>query len=96
MEEKAVKNLVERIGESIVWGPDQEVSLLRFDNWKGSYVRFEDGEDMVAEIDRQEGWTSKAATFYAELIDLKSDSKVGYVQSKMASQMADAEWVAEK
>ncbi|KAE8770447.1 Auxin-induced protein 5NG4 [Hordeum vulgare] len=95
MEEKAVQNLVERIGESIVWGPDQEVSLLRFDNWKGCYVRIEDGEDMVAQIDRQEGWTSKVATFYAELIDLKSDSKVGYVQSKMASQMADAEWVAQ-
>ncbi|KAE8783355.1 hypothetical protein D1007_43261 [Hordeum vulgare] len=54
MEEKDVKNLVERIGESIVWGPDQEVSLLRFDNLKGCYVRIEDGEDMVAEIDRQE------------------------------------------
>ena len=51
MEENAVKNLVERIGESIVWGPDQEVTLLRFDNWKGCYVRIEDGEDMVAEID---------------------------------------------
>ncbi|KAE8807038.1 hypothetical protein D1007_16715 [Hordeum vulgare] len=96
MEEKAVKNLVERIGESIVWGPDQEVSLLRFENWKGCYVRVEDGEDMVAEIDRQEGWKSKAANFYAELIDLKSDSKVCYAQSKMASQMADAEWVAQK
>ncbi|KAE8796901.1 hypothetical protein D1007_28027 [Hordeum vulgare] len=96
MEDKAVKNLVERIGDIIVWGPDQEVSLVPFDNWKGCYVRIEDGEDMVAEIDRQEGWTSKAATFYAELIDLKSDFKVGYVQSKMASQMADAEWVAQK
>ncbi|KAE8811190.1 hypothetical protein D1007_11938 [Hordeum vulgare] len=96
MEEKAVQNLVERIRESIVWGPEQEVSLPRFDNWKGCYVRIEDGEDMVAEIDRQEGWTSKASTFYAELIDLKCDSKVGYVQSKMASQMVDAEWVAQK
>ncbi|KAE8821490.1 hypothetical protein D1007_00263 [Hordeum vulgare] len=54
MEEKAMQNLVEKIGESIVWGPDQEVSLLRFDNWKGCYVRIEDGEDMVAEIDQQE------------------------------------------
>ncbi|KAE8802946.1 hypothetical protein D1007_21301 [Hordeum vulgare] len=96
MEEKVVKNLVERIGETIVWGPDQEVTLLRFDNWKGCYVRIEDGEDMVAEIDRQEGWTSKDGTFYAELIDLKCDSEVGYVQSKMASQIADAEWVAQK
>ena len=46
MEEKAVKNLVERIGESIGWGPDQEVTLLRFDNWKGCYVRIEDGEEI--------------------------------------------------
>ncbi|KAE8778535.1 hypothetical protein D1007_48555 [Hordeum vulgare] len=51
MEEKVVKNLVERIGESIVWGPDQEVSLLRFDNWKGCYVRIEDGEDMMADTE---------------------------------------------
>ncbi|KAE8783405.1 hypothetical protein D1007_43177 [Hordeum vulgare] len=65
MEEKAVQNLVERIGASIVWGPEQEASLLRLYSWK-------------------------------ELIDLKSDSKVGYVQSKMASEMADAEWVAQK
>ncbi|KAE8804790.1 hypothetical protein D1007_19206 [Hordeum vulgare] len=54
MEEKAMHNFVERIGESIVWGLDQEVSLLRFDNWKVCYVRIKDGEDMVAEIDRQE------------------------------------------
>ncbi|KAE8796730.1 hypothetical protein D1007_28171 [Hordeum vulgare] len=65
MEEKVVKNLVERTGKSVVWGPDQEVSLLRFVNWK-------------------------------ELIDLKCDSKDGYVQSKMVSHMADAEWVAQK
>jgi hypothetical protein len=61
-----------------------------------AYVRIEDGEDMVDEIDRQEGWTSKKATFWAELIDLNQDSRVGYVPSKMASQMADAEWAAEK
>ena len=30
MGEEAVRNLVEKIGESVVWGPDQEVSLLRF------------------------------------------------------------------
>ena len=35
MGEKAVKKWVERIGEDIVWGPEQEVSLLRFDDWKG-------------------------------------------------------------
>ncbi|KAE8802786.1 hypothetical protein D1007_21434 [Hordeum vulgare] len=55
MKEKAVGNLVERIGESIVWGPEQEVSLQRFDNYYGEYVRIEDGESMVAEIDQQEG-----------------------------------------
>lgn len=96
MEEKAVKNLVERIGESVIWGPEQEVSLLRYDDCMNAYVRIEDGEDMVDEIDRQEGWTSKKATFWAELIDLNQDSRVGYVPSKMASQMADAEWAAEK
>jgi hypothetical protein len=51
MGEQAVKNFVEKIGESIVWGPEQEVSLSRFDDWKGEYVRIEDGEDMVDEID---------------------------------------------
>jgi hypothetical protein len=80
LEEKAVKNLVETIGESVFWGPNQEVSLLRFDNWKGEYVRIEDGEQMVAEIDEQEGWASKQVTFSAELVDLKCDSKVGYIQ----------------
>ena len=28
MGEEAVRNLVEKIGERVVWGPDQEVSLL--------------------------------------------------------------------
>jgi hypothetical protein len=41
MGENAVKNLVEKIGESVVWGPEQEVSLLAFDDWKGEYVRIE-------------------------------------------------------
>ena len=59
-------------------------------------MRIEDGEDIVAEIYRREGWTSKATIFYAGLIDLKCDSKVGYVQSKMASLIVDAEWVAQK
>ncbi|KAE8780289.1 hypothetical protein D1007_46562 [Hordeum vulgare] len=35
MGEKAVKKWVEKIRESIVLGPEQEVSLLRFDDWKG-------------------------------------------------------------
>ena len=52
MEEKAVGNLVERIGETIVWVPAQEVTLLRFDNWKGEYIRIEDEEQLVAEIDQ--------------------------------------------
>jgi hypothetical protein len=49
---------------------------------------------MVDEIDRQDGWTTKEATFRAELIDLKSDSKVGYVASKLASQMSDDAWAS--
>ena len=27
MEERAVRNVVEKIGESIVWGPEQEVAF---------------------------------------------------------------------
>jgi hypothetical protein len=56
----------------------------RFDDWKGEYVRIEDGEDMVDEIDRQDGWSTKRATFHTELVDLNSDSRVGYVPSKLA------------
>jgi hypothetical protein len=41
MGENAVRNLVDKIGESVVWGPEQEVSLLAFDDWKGEYVRIE-------------------------------------------------------
>jgi hypothetical protein len=82
-----VRNVVEKLGESVIWGPRQEVSLLWFENLKGGYMRIESGEEMVDEIDRQVGWTTKEATFRAELVDLKSDSKVGYVASKLASQM---------
>ena len=32
MEELAVKNLVEKIGQSVPWGPQQEIALLRFEN----------------------------------------------------------------
>ncbi|KAK1632248.1 hypothetical protein QYE76_006563 [Lolium multiflorum] len=95
MGEKAVKNWVEKIGESVVWSPEQELSLLRFDDWKGEYVRIEDGDDLVTEIDRRDGWTSKNATFYAEIVDRKSDSKVGYVASKLAAQIADDEWASQ-
>jgi hypothetical protein len=87
MEERAMRNVVEKLGESVIWGPGQEVSLLRFENWKGEYVRIESREEMVDEIDRQDGWKTKEATFHAELVDLKSDFKVGYVASKLASQM---------
>jgi hypothetical protein len=41
MRENAVKNLVDKIGKSVVCGPKQEVSLLVFDDWKGEYVRIE-------------------------------------------------------
>ncbi|KAE8777592.1 rRNA N-glycosidase [Hordeum vulgare] len=96
VKEKAVGNLVERIGESIVWGPEQEVSVQRFDNYYGEYVRIKDGESMVAEIDQQEGWACKQVTFYAELIDLQTNSRVGYVASKMAAQLEDDVWVSQK
>jgi hypothetical protein len=96
MKEQAVVNLVEKIGESIVWGPEQEVSLSRFDDWNGEYVRIEDGKDMVDAIDRQDGWSTKQATFHAELVDLKCYSRVGYVSSKMALQMVEDDWAAER
>jgi hypothetical protein len=94
MEERAVRNVVEKLGESVIWGPAQEVSLLRFENWKGEYVRIESGEEMVDEIDRQDGWTTKEAFLCAELVDLKLDSKVGYVASKLALQMSDDAWAS--
>jgi hypothetical protein len=96
MEEKAVQNLMQKIGETVFWGPDHEVPLLRFDNWAGEYVRMEDGEQLVDEIDQQEGWASKEVTIYVELVDLNHDSKVGYVPSKMAEQMVDDQWVAQQ
>ena len=95
-EEKAVRNVVEKIGESIPLGPEQEVALLWFEEWKGEYVRIEDGEALVDEIDRQDGWTSESATFRAELVDLKSDSRVGYVPSKFALQIAEDDWAASR
>jgi hypothetical protein len=49
---------------------------------------------MIDEIDRQDGWKTKEDTFRAELIDLKSDSKVGYVPSKLASEMSDDAWAS--
>jgi hypothetical protein len=36
MEERAMRNVVEKLSESVIWGPGQEVSLLRFENWKAS------------------------------------------------------------
>jgi hypothetical protein len=32
------------------------------------YVRIENGKEMVAEIDRQDGWTSKQAIFMQSLL----------------------------
>jgi hypothetical protein len=94
MEELVVRNVVEKLGASVIWGPGQEVSLLRSENWKGEYVRIESGEEIVDEIDRQDGWTTKEATSHAKLVDLKSDSKVGYVASKLSSQMSDDAWAS--
>jgi hypothetical protein len=85
MEERAVRNVVEKLGVSVIWVPWQEFSLLRFENWKGEFVRIETGEEMVDEIDRQGGWTTKEASFRAEIVDPKSDSIVGYVASELAS-----------
>ncbi|KAE8787391.1 hypothetical protein D1007_38664 [Hordeum vulgare] len=96
MEEKAVRKLMEKIGETVLWGPEQEVSLLRHDDFKGEYVRIEDGEDIVVEIDRQEGWASLMAEFFAELVDLNIDSKVGYVPSHLAMQKADDDWASQR
>ncbi|KAE8807491.1 hypothetical protein D1007_16282 [Hordeum vulgare] len=84
MEEKAVRKLMEKIGETVLWGPEQEVSLLRYDDFKVEYVRIEDGEDIVDEIDRQEGWASLRAEFFAELVDLNIDSKVDAEEGNVA------------
>ncbi|KAE8780277.1 hypothetical protein D1007_46675 [Hordeum vulgare] len=96
MEEKAVRKLVEKIGEIVLWGPEQEVSLLRYDDFNGECVRIEDGEDIVIEIDRQEGWASLRAEFFAELVDLNIDSKVGYVPSHLAMEKADDDWASQR
>ncbi|KAE8805681.1 hypothetical protein D1007_18176 [Hordeum vulgare] len=96
MEKKALRKLVEKIGETMLWGPEQEVSLLRYDDFKGEYVRIEDGEDIVVEIDRQEGWASLGAEFFAKLVDLNIDSKVGYVPSHLAMKKADDDWASQR
>jgi hypothetical protein len=70
--------------------------LLRYDDWKGEYVRIEDGDEMVKENDQQKGWDSKHAEFCAELIELKGDSRVGYVPSKLAAQMVENDWSAKR
>ena len=89
-----MRAIVQKIGESIPWGPEQEVSLLRYDEWKGVYTRIEDGAALVEEIGRQGGWEKKHVSLVAELVDLKSDSRVGYVPSKMAMQIAEDDWAA--
>ncbi|KAE8816076.1 hypothetical protein D1007_06398 [Hordeum vulgare] len=96
MEEKAVRKLMEKIRETVLWGREQEVSLLRYDDFKGEYVRIEDGEDIVDEIDRQDGWASLRAEFFAELIDLNIVSKVGYVPSHLAMQKEDDDWASQR
>ena len=95
MEEEAVRNVVDKIGESVVWGPKQEVSLLAFDDWKQEYVRIETGEEMVEEIDRRDGWTSRSVLFLAQLIDLNPASRVGYVASKLACQIVEDDWATQ-
>ncbi|KAE8806334.1 hypothetical protein D1007_17489 [Hordeum vulgare] len=96
MEEKAVRKLVEKIGETMLWGPEQEVSLLRYYDFKGEYVRIEDDEYIVVEIYRQEDWASLRAEFFVELVDLNIDSKVGYVPSHLAMQKADDDWASQR
>jgi hypothetical protein len=32
MEEQAMRNVVEKLAESVIWDPGQEVSLIRFEN----------------------------------------------------------------
>jgi hypothetical protein len=44
--------VVEKIGQSVPWVLEQEVALLGFENWKGEYLRIENGQDIVDEIDR--------------------------------------------
>ncbi|KAK1617837.1 hypothetical protein QYE76_023354 [Lolium multiflorum] len=95
MEEEAVRNVVDKIGESVVWGPKQEVSLLAFDDWKHEYVRIDTGEEMVEEIDQRDGWTSSSVLFWAELIDLNPASRVGYVPSKLACQIVEDDWATQ-
>ncbi|KAE8787820.1 hypothetical protein D1007_38138 [Hordeum vulgare] len=87
MEERAMRNVVEKIAKISFLVPQQEVSLLRFGNCKGESARIENGEEMVDEIDRLDGWASKQTSFHAELVGLKSDSNIGYLPSKLASQM---------
>jgi hypothetical protein len=38
MGEDVVRNLMDKIGESVVWGAEQEVSLLGFYDWKGGML----------------------------------------------------------
>ncbi|KAE8812563.1 hypothetical protein D1007_10491 [Hordeum vulgare] len=45
---------------------------------------------------RQEGWASLRAEFFAELVDLNIDSKVGYVPSHLAMQKADDDWASQR
>jgi hypothetical protein len=96
MGEKAVKNVVEKLGHSVLWGPAQEVALLKWQDGKEAYVRIENGEDLVEAIHEQNGWTSHEVTFKAKLVELNSISKVGYVPSQLATQMIEDDWAAQR
>jgi hypothetical protein len=75
MEETAVGDMVEKLGESV--RIENGVKSKKY-HW-GGYVRIENGEDTVDKIDQQDGWIGKETTFRVELVDLKSGSKVGYM-----------------
>jgi hypothetical protein len=47
-----MKNVLEKLGQSVFWGPEKEVASLQFENWKGEYVRTENGEEMIYEINQ--------------------------------------------
>jgi hypothetical protein len=70
MEEQAVENVVEKLGESVIWSPGQKVSLLQFENWKGEYVRIESGEEIVDEITKIT--KSLVTYFYFGFVNLRA------------------------
>jgi hypothetical protein len=79
------------IGQSVFWSLGEVVALLRFENWKGEYLRIENEE-----VDEIDGWTSKDVTFHAKLVDLKSDPQIGYMPLNLASQLSDDDWASKR